>query len=359
MQSAPFAAKIKYMQELPDWHQRELPDLQITDLRKGIHENASHVHSVGDGVTPGEIAPFMHWLNGSKVRLQYVLGRLPQWSKRRLQDRDIALEDISEAVAGIVDTPVYPSQRILPHDEAVALYSHQAAVRAITPKLQFRDDEPINTQFNPMLQVVCLNAMFIDLGERTTVIDAVAEATGQAVLGSIVDIKKSDQQFYYGYGYQWRQNGEIYGAALHKAAVKKIAALTRSQLGITTADEPEENPFLEPYRRVEGYYFESGVAIALDMISEAAGMSSKGPGICRLIWEFAKRGRSAAARQELASVVKRATNNTLSLEALEQVPFVSEGMPLTLLERIEEACGVDVSMRPSSVFKEYGFMRTG
>jgi hypothetical protein len=47
-----------------------------------------------------------------------------------------------------------------------------------------------------------------------------------------------------------------------------------------------------------------------------------------------------------------ATRGVLQLEDLEAVPVRSEGMPVAIMRRVEEACGIDVHDRPSRGFTE-------
>lgn len=340
----------------PDWQQREAPTFQITDLSGGVYNDAVALHSQTEAANPTDVADFIEWVNEYRTPLHTALRQGRPMGQKSLTERHIRLREVNNAVAVLVGAPLYPLRRILRADIVDVLPVCRQALTAVTPGLQLEEGDDIQAQYNPLLNLVVVDSGHIQETTRTSLVDMTAAGFGQAALSSIVDISMSPNgsTFRYGYGYQWRQNGEAYGGMLQKAAAKKIAALVRKQLGIVLSGKPEDDPILEPYRKSEGYYYEDGMAIALDLISQSAGMRSDTPGVFKYVWEFAKSGRQAAPREELALIVKRATNNGLTLEDLEATPIASKGMPLTLLSKVEEACGIEASKRPSSVFKRRG-----
>jgi hypothetical protein len=86
--------------------------------------------------------------------------------------------------------------------------------------------------------------------------------------------------------------------------------------------------------------------MTLDVLNSAAGRSDR-LGIYRPLWDFIYNNQNDAARSELAEIIKRASGNAVRLEDLEFEEYSTEGMSLSLLQRVEEACEVEVSRRPS------------
>lgn len=337
----------------PDWQQREVPIFQITDYWKGTYNDAMAVYAQAN---TAETAPFLEWVNEDRAPLHAFLRTHQSVAKNRLAERGIRLREVNKAVATLVGGPPYPLRRILPADVADILPVLKKALTTVTPGFDLLEENEINAQYNPLLSLVLLDGRYTKEADHTSLVETVASALGHAALGTIVDVSLSPDEpaFAYGYGYQWRQSGEVYGGMLQKAAARKIAAQVRKQLGITAAGKPEDDPLLEPYRKPEGYYYEDGMAITLDLISQSAGMRPNTPGIFEYVWEFAKSGRHTAPREELASLIKRTTDNKLTLEDLETAPVAFGGMPLTLLSKVEEACKIEASKRPSSLFKKRG-----
>jgi hypothetical protein len=99
----------------------------------------------------------------------------------------------------------------------------------------------------------------------------------------------------------------------------------------------------------EGFYFDAGAAIMLDTISDKAGAD-----IHRPIREFAKHGRDERAREEAAAILAKATGGQVKLEELEAAPVAYEGLPIRLMQKVEEACGLASNRRPSVALLDSG-----
>ncbi len=342
----------------PAWDERQFPSLQATDLA----ENGILYDSLLRPVSgEPEGMDLLDWVNSHRLLLHQELAETTPLLEERLASRGVQLASIAECVAEITNAVPYPLNRVQLNNHMRSSRIHQKAVKAVTPGLAFTPDEPISGQYNPMLGIILLNDQYIRPASSANIAHVVAENLGQAATGSIVNARvqfEPEPAYRYWYGYQWWWRDERYGGAIQKAATEKIAALARQELNLIADGDTEDNPIIEPYRRDEGYYYESGMAMTLDVINARLGFGPTDPGIYQLIWHFGQEGGDDSARQGLDEMVKMATHNTVSIEDLEMVPVRQQGMPLGILQRIEEASGIDVSMRPSRIFVERGVERT-
>ena len=342
---------------MPCWGERELPSSQITDVTALGYSDALLAADDTD-------ADFVDWVNSSRRPLQAEMTEQDSVALDMLALRGIDYTYLTQIIARHTGTVPYPTQRLLLSSQARDSKTYVSATSSVLPEFTFTDDEEIDAQYHPLLGIITVNNKFYQEAERSAVADSVADTLGQAAIGRVVNIqvdRQPDPAFRFWYGYQWRWNGESYGAFLQKAATAKLAAIARTEARIWTPGHSAGHALIEPYRRESGwhaYYYESVAAVTLDVLSRAAGCKDEDCTLYRPIWEFAKAGGDEAARDELAEIVSHATGGTILLEELEAAPIAKEGMPLHTLQRVEEACDVESSRRPSRVFIENGAAAT-
>lgn len=331
----------------PVWQHRERPTLQLYDVSGGEHSPECKV--VPDAGLHDE--SFTDWLRIYRMPVHNTA--LPQASdgQQWLAERRVNLNEITEAVSTLTAAPAYPSQRVITNDFAAGSPDIANAQQQLTPGLIYSPNELIDAQYNPILGIITLNQERAGQLDRTGIADITADALGQAAIGSIVNIHiqhHPQPAFRYWYGYQWRYADNYYGGFIHKAATAHIASRVRHQLGYN-APGPADHPAMEPYRRAEGYYYEAGGAMILDMINTAAGFKKGQLGIYEPIWQFGKAGGDASAREEAQTIIDKASRATLRLETLESAPVQSTGMPVTLMRQCEERCNIPTTERITKI----------
>lgn len=340
-------------EQLPIWDEREAPTLQLTDVTggSGAESRGDLMHVVDGSREEGD--EFTAWLNESRGPLYAALGWAASPFRSRLAFRGIRVAEIAACVAAVTETEPYSPYRVHSLQFLQKQPTYNQAVETVTPGLAFDEDSPIDGQFNPLLGVIALNDRFVRYAGEARIAHTIAENLGQAATGPIINIQIEDDPspaYRYWYGYQWRQGGNLFGGALQKAATEKLAALTRKKLGIVAPDTPADNPIAESYRTSEGYYDESAIAMALDVINQHLGFGPEAPGIYRPLWQFGQAGGNGEARQEAADMIHAATGGSMRLEMFEALPAAHPAFPLEFLQRVESATNMDVSARPSRLF---------
>jgi hypothetical protein len=334
----------------PIWEEREQATVQITD-RTG---DGTYLPTIRPSQNSPEGEAFSDWVNSYREPLHQEIHGDSGLTQRRLDSRGIHLQDIATIVSSITKQPALPLQRIQSNGHLQQNRTYNDAVEAVTPGLSFTSEDAIDGQYNPLLGVIALNERFLREAGPASISDTLAKNIGQACLGSLVSATvqlEPEPRFRYWYGYQWWHDGERYGGALQKASTTKVAALARLALDVYPQQQ-EAHPLLRHFQREEGFYYESGIAMALDTINRRLGFDVHQPGIYEAIWEFSKQGEDENARQELAHMVARATDGRITLPELEALQPQSHGLPLTLLRRVEEACKVPCNEQVSPILAE-------
>lgn len=339
------------MAENPIWTERELPTMQLTDLGLGRAGHQDALHSLDN---PDGNWDFTAWVNDFRHLVRSGTRDLEDDVIGDLMAIGVYPQAINAVVTELTGAPKFPLKLVQRNATIGHRSFYRQSIDALTPGFGFSDNEPIDGQYNPLLGVIILSDRHLQDTEPAGIAHTLAENFGQAATGSVISVqieREPEPSFRFWYGYQWRHDGEMYGGAIQKASTEKLAALVRSELRLSASGEPEANQLLEPYRRADGYFYESGMAMTLDIINERLGYSQGQPGIYEPIWQFGQKGGDEAARDALADMVLHATDAQVSLEDLESVPVRNEGFPYEIMERVEEACGVEPSRRPSIVFQ--------
>ncbi|MDB5186310.1 MAG: hypothetical protein JWL85_833 [Candidatus Saccharibacteria bacterium] len=342
---------------LPIWEERALPTLQLDDIQNPTDGPYSIRSQRGN---PDYYIEFYAWLEESKTDLQGDLHESHHDMPALLAVRGIDLHAINQAVAGMVNVPVYDTKRIITVQEARALRTYQELEASGTFDFSLEEEADyfetqVHSFFEAQLNFVQINADHIRTAEASEVADTVAYSLGHAALGNTVDIlllgSPEWDDYKYWYGYEWVYNGEYYGDFIRRAAAYKIAAEVRAHTGFSANGRMEKtHPLLRTYLHPDGSHHPYALlSLSLDVLNSAAGYSHGVPGLYEPLFAFARDARDGAAREELADMVHEATDGRLTLEELER--FDLHANPLAVLRRIEEACEMDVSARPSSLFE--------
>jgi hypothetical protein len=337
------------MKQLPVWEEREHPTSRLIDVHEAERDYALLPPEDADANSD-----YLAWINEFKEGLHQQFRQIDGATRERLQSRGINLDEIREAVGAVTGQPVYPRHRIVTsHDaQAIPLYRDAIEDGFFDRAMRFRDGSPSYGEFEYIMHFIRLRAGYANRAPKVDVIDTCAHALGHASLAKStymhLDRLPEGNKVYHWFGYTWRYNDAYYGELLDSASAAKIAAETRQRLGAATPGPAAQHPLVEPYREGRGYSFATVGALALDVINQAAG--HRDPlGVYRPLWAFIANNQDPAAREELASMVRRATGGTISLEEIEAQEFSPRGMPRTTLQRIEEVCGLDASQRPSQI----------
>lgn len=341
------------MQYLPEhgWTSRTEPNVQIWD-QNGL-QPVMTIFDPEARYDAGKHREFVDWLNGYRRELYQDL-RFPYANtevSKRFADKGIGVIAVSEAVAEVTGTRPVPVYRLLMASQAEQMPGYTKAVASVTPGLKIREHDQY--LYNPMLGSIVLQDQAIAEASQSKAADILANALGQAATGSIVDlqVQYDPPAFRYWYGYQWHGGGEYYGQLLQRAQAAKTAALVRQKLHIVTPGQPAARPGMEPYRLEEGYEPEAGTAIAIDLLDEAS-VAAGGKPIYSLVWSFAKKGRSAAVRGELARQIIAVTDDRLTVNQLEAIVPEREGVNVEAVELVEEALQLSNDKRPSLALRE-------
>lgn len=330
------------------WEDRQQPSFQIIDTAYGA-EGISPLG--GDGVQTQE---YVEWLMLYRGPLHYELQAISEATESRLLEHHIDVVTMARVVSGIAKTSLYPTQRIVTVDDAMPLPAYQEALAAnfFSTEPQFTTGKRAEMDFIPPLHIIRLQTDYVNYASPLKLQDTVARGIGTATLAPIVNVAIEQNHtdtpnVYWWFGTTWRHNDTYYGELLLEAAAIKLAAETRRHLG----QQPHSavgHPTVEPYRYSRAVPQDANGAILLDIINTAAGNSDP-LAIYRPLWQYARSGAADGdARQELQHMIARATQGSIVLEHLEQVPYTALGFPLKTLQRTEEACGLDASHRPSA-----------
>jgi hypothetical protein len=311
---------------LPEWENRTEPIFQISDLAPDRSHYDDVVHALQETPEAGRYAAD---LNEARRGLYDAL-------RQRVLPYDLYFytQKIQELSADIVGVPPYPGHRL-----------------TVEPLRPGKEPSEIAV-FDPRLGVIAI-AEHYRTQDSLEVVDAVARNAGQAALSPVLDVSSDHLTTRYRVdtGTVWHDGDRTYGRLLGDAVAVRIAALVRKELNLADRS-PDIHPVLAPYSRPRGYTAADIMAAGLDLINRKAGFMNDMPGLYGALWGYAAAGRSNDARSAVTGIIKHAAaggNSGLTLEALELDPE-RPGLPIGLLHRIEEAVGMDVSARPSSVF---------
>lgn len=331
--------------ETPIWDEREQPTVQITDrdISGACQPTLRQLQPASEGKA------FTSWVNSYREPMYRDIDSDSKLTSQRLASKGICVQDVTTVVSSITKSPSLSVQRVHSNGHLRQNRWYNEAVGAITPNLSFTTDDTIDGQYNPLLGVVALNEHLLREGSTPELVGAIAENIGQASTGPLINVStpvESDMPFAYWLGYQWHYQGERYGDALQNASAAKIAALAVLALGAQPKLMPheafEDHPLLQQYQRHDklDLSYETGVAMALDTINQALGFAQHEPGIYEPIWEFGKSGGDENARQELARMIARATDNCVTLEQFETLEPQVASLPLSFMQQVEEACKI-------------------
>jgi hypothetical protein len=337
---------------LPVWEEREQPTTYHIDQ----HE-PSRDFSVLPETDGGQNDDYVAWINAYKEPLHDSIRSVHAKTATRFAQRGISLPGIVELVAEITERPAYPIERLVTANDLRADPEYIAAANAgfFDKAMRFGKTGISYGQFEYILHFVRFRQTHIKRAAERDVVDTAAHEIGHATLAPMtyvhLDRLETGNKVYHWFGYAWRYADRYYGELMDEASSAKIAALTRRELGlIHTSDNPTP---ADDYRETRGFSYASVGAVALDVLNKAAGHTDE-LGIYRPLWAFMVNVQDGAAREELAAMVRRATHNEVSLEVLEAAKLSAQGLSLATLGRIEEACGIDVSRRPSRIIQAVG-----
>jgi hypothetical protein len=334
------------MSELPRWEEREEPNVKLLDIGEPEIKLTMSRHNMAQN--------FVDWVNDFRQPLHENFVRLSEETELRLVEAGIDHASYAQAVAEQTGTKPYALHRTVFHDQAldVDAYREAAGLNFFPEDMTNPDGTPGFAQFYAPFSFIRLNPDYFESAELYSKRHTYLHILGRAAMGSIVDavIPEGDNpRPYTWYGYSWRYDGQDYGTLLDLAAGTKLAALAAEELGVRPQYGEEVPEPLRPYLLPEGFYFDAGAAIMLDTISDKAGAD-----IHRPIREFAKHGRDERAREEAAAILAKATGGQVKLEELEAAPVAYEGLPIRLMQKVEEACGLASNRRPSVALLDSG-----
>lgn len=334
-------------ESLPIWNERERPTAYLIDMHQPDRDYAV----LPDDKTSTH-ADYLAWVNGHKEPLHAAFRKIHPTAADSLAARQIEIEAIAHTVAEITQQEPYPVQRIVIAEHANGLPPYEAAIEdgLLERPLSFHDGTPTTAQFECALHFIRMQHAHIQKAQRTDLIDTCAYALGQATLSRVayanLEPTSDGTTTYHWHGYAWRYDGAYFGELLNEASAVRIAAETRQRMYTFMPGNAAVHPFIETYRGTTGVDPMAVGAIALDVLNYAAG--NQDPlAIYRPLWEYIASGQQDAARQQLADMVNYATRGSMQLEALEAHPYSSNGLSFDMLKKVEERCGIDVSMRPS------------
>lgn len=328
----------------PAWHDREPAAFQVHDTTADRLGMA--VYSAATVATP-ESQTFVDHINAVKAPFLSQARTSRAVAEGFLAERSLSLQGIRHAVSALTQTPVLPYERIL----LAGRLRQVPSINGGAPQ-----ELPVQYGYEPVFNYVHLDEDRLARQGTVELADAVACSVGQAALSNLVDVSADGGRCWYGTVWPDRQ-GRLHGRALQAAAVVKIAALTRQFLGYTDeAYDGDQDSLLRPYAGVRGRPYDTAVIMAagLDVIDRAAGVRQPlGSGMYAALWAFAVMGRDEAARDEARAIWQFAAKDgpAPSYDMLEAQEADDAAAAVTLLERIEEACNVDASRRPSRAIK--------
>ena len=344
--------------ELPVWSERIAPSLQVGD-RQIATDDAVYSKEVRQLAGNPENQDFVDWLNEYRIPVHEQASSI---AKGRLENRGAPVEKIAEAIAQMTETPKWPTNRLYLLGHAKVSREFKEAARNVSPELRIMRMDAITVRYHALLGVATVNDTHTPEDYTGSTSRLIGDIIAQAAIGNTVSvlIERGDDmpQYKFWYGYQWWDKSERYGGAIQKSATDKLAVLACQANGVFVQGKPAPHPMLEPYRLQDGYYFDSGFTLALDTIHQKLGYKPHEAGVYDPIWEFGKSGGDERPREVLANMVSHATSSQISLEDLEVAQPAREGMHLNLLQRVEEACGVDVSRRVSTALLYMGIEET-
>jgi len=337
------------MSELPIWEEREQPTTRLIDVRTPLRDYATLPETDFE-----QNSDYLAWINEYKEALHGTFHKVQPLTVERLEARDINLKEVIAAVSDVVERPAYPSHRVISHYDMRhdRMYKMAAEDGFFPSNMKLSNGGPAYGQFEYILHFVRLRASYINKAPRSSVVDTLAFALGHASVNNLtythLERAESGNTVYHWYGASWRWDDQYYGEVLDDASAAKVAAESRQLLGVTTPGPASLHPLVEHYREASGFSTAAVGAMALDLINRAAGHSDS-LGVYRSLWSYMTNGQNDASRQELAATVIRATQGAMTLEELELETKQSDqrGMSLTMLQRVEEACGITGSEQPS------------
>jgi hypothetical protein len=340
--------------ERPVWNERDTPTAYTLD----VHE-AERDYSVFPPEADNTNQDYLAWFNGIKEPLHNSIRAAHPQTLQRLEKRRVDPGLISAVVSQLVDAPAYPSTRVVTAHDLKSDPAYQAAIDNgfYDKAMEFGDGGQVYSQFIYTMHFVRLRAGYVNKASRAELIDSVANSLGHATLApfTYVQIERGDagSSVFHWYGYSWRYKDKYFGEYLNEASAAKIAASARLVLGEAKADPSDSMSWAKTYRERKGFPHGSVGALALDVMNHRLGHSDRF-GIYRPMWEFMLSGQNGDARDELAAQINKATNGEVALEDLEAASYSTLGMDIQLLEKIEEACQVSSSRRPSRLVKQVG-----
>lgn len=333
-------------EQLPEWEEREQPTTYLIDVHEPDGDYA--VLPPEDG---GQNDDYLAWINEFKRPLHTELSLAHPATVARLELLDIDLNDLSQTVADVLDSDAYPTSRIVTHEDVSNLPAVAAAVNEgfFSEEMEGPTGEAL-AQFEYILHFIRLRESYLNEVGATDITDTLAFTIGRAALSKVTYAhvgREEGDSVYHWYGYAWRHNDKYVGEIMDDIASSAIAARTRAELGLSADGEELPNPIVERYRERAGIYYSAVGAIAFDILSASAGHNDEHEAH-KQIWAFMAGGQDESARAELADTIAKATNGKMTLEAIENTPRDSFEV-LALLKKVEEACGIDASKRPSKI----------
>ncbi len=338
------------MNNLPSWEERQQPTFRMRDRHEGLRD-----YSVPYGPYPPSGIVYLDLVNQYKQPLNDAFRLEYQKTMTVLERRELDLAGINQAVAAILDSEPYPIHRIVSHQdlEGDPAYGAAAEEGFYAGELEFTADGELLVEFCRELGFIRLNKDFIENDHRINVTDAIAHSLSQAVLGRLVNVYYDEvapstiswSTFRTTSGYMWRDKDQWFGGLIDRAGAAKVAAMTRKEIGWSRSSK-DGHPLIDQYQGGDKRVSCVAIgALALDIIGQTAGSDLP---LYRTVWEFSK-DQDEAARYQLASFIKFATNGGIKLEELEAVDYMDPGSSLALLSKVEEKCGIEPGKRVTDV----------
>jgi hypothetical protein len=339
--------------DLPVWSEREYPTTYHIDR----HEPGRD-YSILPEADRGRNDDYVAWINSYKEPLHDSIRAVHPRTVERLARRDISLSAINELVSQVTERPPYPLERVVTASDLRSDPEYTAASKDgfFTKAMHFGEGGISFGQFEYILHFVRLRQSYIDRAAKSGVVDVAAHELGHAILAPVtyvhLDRLDTGNKVYHWFGYSWRYNDRYYGELLDEASAAKVAAVTRRELGFVKKQDSSA-PVAEAYHENKGFSYASTMAVALDLLNQAAGHTDE-LAIYRPLWSFMTNTQDEAARDELAAIIRRASDSQVSLELLEAAQLSTKGLSLAILRQIEEACNIESHMRPSRFIRKVG-----